>query len=543
MHLKLFWLLLFTISVFASEGAGPSSSAVDSEELLPAFRELFERCFDPATLAAHRYPNNALFTIKTIDEFRDVELSLAVFGDENRCKLEWDAWLVPVGSIKSTNRETGQPVQKKAMLSGLLDFDFGLESLQDVITGITIDIYKNENPHWELTNWNSNDLVSLRFLHSFISLGLKQYSIFCGKQAYLRLSDMSPYREFSWLMKGHGKTLMQYGWNLEYECFLSRMNQPTREQFYNYIQTVNNLPASNALKSWDFEPIPNALNWQTRLRHFSETFRSELIGWLGTKHTAGVPGVLGPGGFPMLNPAFSVFQLIGTQSLKQVVKDFIGSWSNKGYPPRTQIELAQGTFIFFYRSVPNFDLMARQVISGYDDSCYMMTGIPIDPNPYDFHLSYDPNLQQTQASTPLRSASPADGSSSHDSSPSHHSGRVPSRQSDSSEGDAFDLLLQPGPVHESPSSQHSEIYRQELPSNELLESLPGPPLPLPPPQIDVAPQEDYPLPLDLPHGVVSQEQQQYEAPSAAASSSGSDSSKDRMISSFLVNDNDAPTEH
>merc|ERR1719483_400677 len=41
--------------------------------------------------------------------------------------------------------------------------------------------------------------------------------------------------------------------------------------------------------------------------------------------------------------------------------------------------IAQNTFLYFLRHNPNFDILARQVLQGYDDTCHFMSGIPTDP--------------------------------------------------------------------------------------------------------------------------------------------------------------------
>ena len=49
---------------------------------------------------------NAEFTLSAADGFRDVTLTFLVNGDPlgRMCKLDWDDWLVPCGSIVSTDR-------------------------------------------------------------------------------------------------------------------------------------------------------------------------------------------------------------------------------------------------------------------------------------------------------------------------------------------------------------------------------------------------------------------------------------------------------
>jgi len=438
-------IVLLSTTTKATSGAGPSNSAAYEEtqdlasilpdpkevpddfsqdidpqdaetfpELNEQLIELLQRCFDPETIEANGYPQKAEFTVSARDEFRDVDLTFAVFGDEDKCKLEWDSWLVPVGRIRSVHHDTGEPVQKRAMKIDPLDFEHHGISLVSQISGVTFEIYNKDPPHWELTNWHTNNLVSLKFMYSFISAGLRAHSRFCGRPVYLRMADMSPYRELGWLMKDKGRTLFEYGWNMEYECLIERLNTAIREQLYEYGRHVGNVPAGGAMRDRSFEPIMNAMSWQNPRRFYSQAFMVEIRDWIRV-NSVPVQGVI-PGGQGVLPQNVPLIQDVHSSSTrllqlsrmpsKVVARDFISHWRTKGYDLQTSIGLAQGTFIYFYREAPNFDLLARQVLSGYDDSCYMMKGIPYDESPYAFTFRYTVN--PSPHPEPFRSSATSD---------------------------------------------------------------------------------------------------------------------------------------
>jgi len=120
-----------------------------------------------------------------------------------------------------------------------------------------------------------------------------------------------------------------------------------------------------------------------------------------------------PQNLPLLpqggQPTTRLLQLARMPS-KVVARDFISHWRTKGYDLQTSIGLAQGTFTYFYRNAPNFDLLARQVLSGYDDSCYMMKGIPYDESPYAFTFRYtatpSPHPEPFQSAASMPPGSP-----------------------------------------------------------------------------------------------------------------------------------------
>merc|ERR550519_1741465 len=110
LNFRLAAFLIFCNILLFSSTSGASSSG--SSQIDPVWIQLFQSCFGPEKINKNGYPKGDEFTIKAQDDFRDVELTFAVFGDENRCKLEWDDWLVPCGRLKSIDRRTGSPVKK-----------------------------------------------------------------------------------------------------------------------------------------------------------------------------------------------------------------------------------------------------------------------------------------------------------------------------------------------------------------------------------------------------------------------------------------------
>merc|ERR1719433_806652 len=98
---------------------------------------------------------------------------------------------------------------------------------------ITIDIYhKGFFPHWELTSLYPANLVSGKFIRSFIAQGIAIHSnMLGGRKIELLLNDNSDAREMYWLEKQTGKTYYEAVWNLEYNCMNLRLSPFMKEQF------------------------------------------------------------------------------------------------------------------------------------------------------------------------------------------------------------------------------------------------------------------------------------------------------------------------
>lgn len=350
--------------------------------------ELLKSCFDSTLLEYVGPPKNAQFTIKARDQFRDVELVMIVTGDSlgNRCKLEWDGWLVPCGKCKSVNHETGEPVPVLATHMGPLTF---AATLVQHMAGITIEIYGGENPHWELTAYSPNNLMSDNFMKSFIAQGLAIHSnLLNGKRVFLRLSDLSPSRELYWLEKQTGRTYFEDVWNLEYECLIARMDEKTRKSFYERSRVSYQATAMLALSDATFGPIKNAWSWEHPVSDFSPQFKLEIQQWLRRK------------GYPEDTARLSSMNLV------VALANFIPQWrENPAYSQLQQVKLAQNTFMFFFRHHPNFDILARQVLYGYDDTCIFMTGVPKDDMPYkfvfEFSMELDPDVAKEEMTPDL----------------------------------------------------------------------------------------------------------------------------------------------
>jgi len=360
-----------------AENSNPSSgfNSPTEDEVSQIVINLLRSCFDPSLIRANGYPRGSDFTIKARDGFRDVELTFEVYGDENKCKLEWDSWLVPRGRIRSVHYETREPVLPVVAEYGPLHFEFENVSLMSHIKGITIDIYGNSaNPHWELTSYQPHGLISDRFIISFLSQALYAHSVFANKAVYLRMNDQSPYRELSWLWKGSGRTYLEFEWNMEYECIRDRMNLAQRLKFYEHSKRIGETDVQlTMLTIGNFNPIPNAWSWENRYREISPLFIDEMNNFIQS---------ITQGDHAKLMASMK------GKSTKQVVREFITFWKDKHYSLKEGLDIIQSTFMFFYRDLDQFDIIARQVLSGYDDSCYSMQGIPIDKYQITFELQY-----------------------------------------------------------------------------------------------------------------------------------------------------------
>jgi len=349
--------------VLSSEGDAQIPLQEHRESTL---QELIRSCFDPNFILLNGHPINAEFTLSAADDFRDVTLTFLVNGDSlgRMCKLDWDDWLVPCGSIVSTDRRNGQPVERKSIpVPPLLDFEHEGGYLVSHVTGISIEIYSNlDNPHWELTSFHPNNLVSETFIKSFIARGLKAHTEIIQNPVYLRLLDTSPVRELYWLRSGLGRTYFGSQWDLEYECIMSRMNVHQRRWYYHYARSAFNDNALTAIRDQTFDPLPNAWSYQSPLFEFSDVFKEIIQKWFTT---------------PNADDPRTIWSRLEEMTVKNALVDFMTLWrGTRTFTPQQQVTIARDTFVYFFRKHPQFDLMARQVLSGYDDSCWTMVGVP-----------------------------------------------------------------------------------------------------------------------------------------------------------------------
>ena len=71
--------------------------------------------------------------------------------------------------------------------------------------------------------------------------------------------------------------------------------------------------------------------------------------------------------------------------LRQVLDSFLPFWVPRYNETMGQI-LAQNTFLYFFRHHPEFEKLARQVLT--NQIADFMTGDPIDRSPFDFDFTY-----------------------------------------------------------------------------------------------------------------------------------------------------------
>lgn len=370
--------------------AGPSDLSPDQfprsfQSPINGLQELLRSCFDKNFNAILGAPKNARFTITAIDDFRHVMLTFKVVGtsDASKCSLIWDNSSPELGSIRSVYN-AGYGTSGDGPLGGqdipMDETGFNLYGMIFGQTGIQIDIYNKDFPHWELINFYPSNLVSGRFLRSFIVQGMKEHSDMVSTlsnnvQVFLRVVDSSLIRELYWLESGTGKTYFEAVWTLEYDCIIGRYGS-NRHLFHQVSLKCRDKLAILALSTRTFDPIRRAFpGMNSPIQRFSTSFGLELQRWVQSKSD----------------------EQISTMTIRDAIEDFIPRWKNSGrYDKMEEQTLAQNTFMFFFKVDPDFEMIARQVLLHYDETCNTMSGVPTDDDPRDFHFSYEdsPNSPQ-----------------------------------------------------------------------------------------------------------------------------------------------------
>jgi len=355
-------------TAFSSElvdrGDGYTEQGFDIRYEIPQMERLIRSCFDPIYIKIEGPPKNSHFTLRAIDDWRNVSLTFLVNGDAEgrKCTLTWDDWLYSLGKISSKLIETEDPVPR-------IPYIIESGSTRYEMAEITIDIYHKGNfPHWELTSLYPANLVSGSFVRSFISQAMLYHQqLLPGQEIKLLLNDNSDARELYWLEKQEGLTYYEAVWGLQYNCLALRLSPQMRVQFSIDASQAFHEPAFAPLTDLTWRPVRKAAPSDPSQPYFqwSEEFKSVIQQWIDSETD----------------------ENLGSFSIGEALDYFIPFWSQEyGDDLAMYHELAQNTFVFFFRKHPYFDALARHVLTDYDKSCQLMTGFPTvrDPDPFKF---------------------------------------------------------------------------------------------------------------------------------------------------------------
>jgi len=358
----------------------------DTRPIFSPLQQLIIWCFDPKILQHYGPPKDDIFIVKAVEFDRMVSIEFSVNGDDDGsgCLLEMNAHdigdLPLAGAINSLTLNDNQPVRRRD---------------PDAITCIRIYIYAvnrgvEESPYWELTNLCPNGLVSGKFIRSFIVQGIRQHSSLMHVEIPLTLADQSNIRELYWLTKGVGQTYYEDQWNMEYDYF--NCIEPEKQAAFSQMsRKADKRPASQAFADNNFNPITAA----GEIFEFCYLFQLELENWRKTQDEA----------------------VINTWTIRKALDIFLPFWVSRYNETMGQI-LAQNTFLYFFRHHPEFEKLARQVLT--NQIADFMTGNPRDPTPFDFDFTYNKasSLLKKRRTTPRHSEQSEGGSSSNEMGPS-----------------------------------------------------------------------------------------------------------------------------
>merc|ERR1719471_1349524 len=188
-----------------------------------------------------------------------------------------------------------------------------------------------------------------------------------GQEIKLLLNDNSDARELYWLEKQEGLTYYEAIWGLQYNCLSLRLSPQMRVQFSIDSSQAFHEPAFAPLTDLTWRPIRKAAPSDLSQPYFnwSEEFKSIIQQWINTETE----------------------ENLSSFSIGEALDYFIPFWSQEyGEDLAMYHELAQNTFVFFFRKHPYFDALARHVLTDYDKSCQLMTGFPTvrHPDPFTF---------------------------------------------------------------------------------------------------------------------------------------------------------------
>jgi len=150
------------------------------------------------------------------------------------------------------------------------------------------------------------------------------------------------------------------------------------EAYYQRIQTLDKItPAHYVLLNADWSYLQNA---QQENVLFEKEFIREVTRWNATKTSAEIHSMTIRQAIDQLLPGLKRITATDEYNFRRV--------------------LFQNLVMFFFRTDPDWDIIARQVIYGFDDDCKQMYGFPPDEeSPTDFTFTYIPTSQKTSTTS------------------------------------------------------------------------------------------------------------------------------------------------
>jgi len=338
-------------------------AALNSQPI--ALRVFFRNCFSSTSR-----PQNDLLTISGQDGHRYVQLTFQIHSpvDIACCILEW--------GVRGRPSEEPPILDLIGGITSLRMTDFSLTPLdnpEDRHRGVKIKVCGGQNPRWSLENMNTNNLVSLRFIQSFIAKAMVMEDLFYEaftppneplRSTFLFIEDESYSRELHWLERG--KTYFQ-SWGLEYDCVL-QMPPEQRNNLAIIIEQAFQMTTEQAFADDVFEPLTSPYNTQKTYIYHPE-FKEAITAYNSSR----------------------TLEQQRSMTIKDALDQFIRGWKSADLIEEVREYFPVNTFMFFFRHHPRFDLLARIVIHEYDPWCEKLHGVPNDPVPFHYHYSYHYN--------------------------------------------------------------------------------------------------------------------------------------------------------
>jgi len=336
---------------------------------------LLRSCFSSQIPTRHD-----LFSITGNDGTRHVQIMFQFNSDGGRtcCNLEW-------GVTRTIREEDGAVIP--LLMGSIISIDAmnhlptPLDYPEDMFRIIHIRICGGDNPKWLLNQLYPNGLVSGKFIRTFIARGIHAEALLYDSHVspnfnippvYLEVEDKTEMREEYWLDTGSGKTYFQ-SWGIEYECILE-MSQNDRIALLTVSELAFNRPAAPAFGREDFQSVlsPYADEfYEVGAEYtFHPTFIQEITGYRDSKSS----------------------QERQEMTTRDALREFMAMVRSRNYSDDRMASFPQNTFLYFFRTHEDFDLLARQVLSDYDPECVKMRGMPNEEQDiamqYHYHYSH-----------------------------------------------------------------------------------------------------------------------------------------------------------
>jgi len=338
-------------------------SALNSQPI--TLRVFFRNCF-----ASTSRPQSDLLTISGQDGHRYVQLTLQIRSPAETacCILEWKVQAragaespIPdlIGGITSLRMTDLSPTP--------------LDVLDSPQRRVKIKVCGGQNPGWSLEHMNTNNLVSPRFIQSFIAKGLVIEDLFYEAftpqneplpRTFLFVEDESYSRELHWLEKG--KTYFQ-SWGLEYDCVLA-MTEEQQSALRNIVAESFQITTEHAFADSSFQSLTSPYD-PDKTYIYHPTFKEAISAYNMSR----------------------TLEQRRSMTTRDALNQFIRGWKSANLIEEIRDSFSVNTFMFFFKHHQQFDLLARIVIHGYDPSCERLHGIPNDPVPFHYHYSYHYN--------------------------------------------------------------------------------------------------------------------------------------------------------